>query len=88
MDALQAVVRETLVVTAALSLPVLAAATVVGTLVAVVQAATQVQEQTLTLLPKMLTVGLLVAAFGTFGMHVCAQLFDDVLAALPAIAHG
>jgi flagellar biosynthesis protein FliQ len=42
--------REALIVTAVLVLPILTLATVVGATVAVLQAATQVQEQTLTLL--------------------------------------
>jgi flagellar biosynthetic protein FliQ len=88
MDALQAVVREALLVTAVLCFPVLAVATAVGTVVAVLQAATQVQEQTLTLLPKMLVVGAMLATFGAFGFHLCSALLDDVLAALPAIVAG
>jgi flagellar biosynthetic protein FliQ len=66
-------------------LPVLCVATVVGTIVAVLQAATQVQEQTLSLLPKLIAVGLAVALFGAFGMHLCAGLFSDVLAQVPAL---
>ncbi len=88
MDAFDGLLRETLVVAAVLCLPVLALAALVGTTVAVVQAATQVQEQTLSLLPKLVAVGLAVAFFGSFGMHLCAALFDDVLAKLPAIVHG
>jgi flagellar biosynthetic protein FliQ len=60
-------------------------AALVGTAVAVVQAATQVQEQTLTLLPKTLAVGLLVAAFGSAAMHVVAAFFERALAAIPSL---
>ncbi len=88
MDAFDGLLRETLVVAAVLCLPVLALAALVGTTVAVVQAATQVQEQTLSLLPKLVAVGVALALFGSFGMHLCAALFDDVLAQLPAIVHG
>ena len=88
MEALDPVLRDALVVTALLCFPVLAVATLVGTTVAVVQAATQVQEQTLTLLPKMLAVGTVLVMFGGFGLRLCATLFASVLAALPAIARG
>jgi flagellar biosynthetic protein FliQ len=88
MDALDPIVRESLVVAAVLCFPILAAATAVGTVVAIVQAATQVQEQTLTLLPKMLVVGGMTALFGGFALHLCAALFADALAALPAIVRG
>jgi flagellar biosynthetic protein FliQ len=88
MEALDPILREALVVVAILALPVLTLATLIGTLVAVAQAATQVQEQTLTLLPKLLAVGLAVAAFGRFGMELCARLFLDAIGALPAIVRA
>lgn len=85
MSAFDGLLREALLVAAILCLPVLCVATLVGTVVAVVQAATQVQEQTLSLLPKLLAVGFAVALFGGFGMHLCAGLFTDVLAQVPAL---
>jgi flagellar biosynthesis protein FliQ len=88
MDALEAIIREALVVAALLCFPVLSAATLVGTAVAIVQAATQVQEQTLTLLPKMVVVGALVALCGSFGLSLCARLFLDALAGLPSIVRA
>jgi flagellar biosynthetic protein FliQ len=88
MESLAGVIREALIVTAVLCFPVLLVATIVGTAVAVVQAATQVQEQTLTLLPKMLAVGTIVAAFGSFGLDLCGTLFTDAVAALPRIVRG
>jgi flagellar biosynthetic protein FliQ len=88
MAALLDVVREGLVVTAILCFPVLALATAIGLAVAVVQAATQVQEQTLTLLPKMLAVGAAVVFFGPFALWACARLFDDIVVAIPAIVFG
>ncbi len=88
MDAFDGLLRETLTVTAMLCLPILVVATLVGTTVAVLQAATQVQEQTLTLLPKLISVGIAVATCGAFGMHLCAGLFNDILRSLPAIASG
>jgi flagellar biosynthesis protein FliQ len=88
VDAFDGLLRDALVTTAALSLPVLAVAALIGTAVAVVQAATQVQEQTLTLLPKIAAVGVMIAAFGEFGMHQLAELFSRALEALPAIVAG
>jgi flagellar biosynthesis protein FliQ len=88
MGAFDALLRETMVLAAILCIPVLAIAAFVGTAIAIVQAATQVQEQTLTLLPKVIAVGLTIAFFGAFGMRVCAQLFNDALAAIPALVYG
>jgi flagellar biosynthesis protein FliQ len=88
VDVLDGLLHDALVTTAAIALPMLGAAALVGTAVAVVQAATQVQEQTLTLLPKILAVGLMVALFGAPAMHLLGGLFDRALAAIPALDSG
>ncbi len=88
MEAFDLLLRQAMVVTAILCLPVLGVATLIGTVVAVAQAATQIQEQTLSLLPKLLAVGICVALFGSFGMHLCVQLFADAVAGIPAIVRG
>ncbi|HEY9181012.1 MAG TPA: flagellar biosynthetic protein FliQ [Candidatus Baltobacteraceae bacterium] len=86
MAAFDGLLREALLVAAMLCLPVLGVATLVGTAVAVFQAATQVQEQTLSLLPKLLAVGITIALCGAFAMHLCAALFTDVVMQFPALA--
>ncbi len=68
---------------ATMVLPVLGIAAVVGTAVAILQAATQIQEQTLVLLPKTLAVGAALLVFGGLDLHLCAQLFLRALAAIP-----
>lgn len=88
MEALAGVIRETLIVAAILCFPVLAVATAVGTIVAVLQAATQVQEQTLTLLPKMLAIGAMAALFGNFALGLCANVFRAAIDDVPAIVRG
>ncbi len=80
--------REACVVCAVLALPAVVVATIVGTAVAVLQAASQVHEQTLTLLPKLIAIGALVAVFGAFGLRLCAGLFANAIGALPALVHG
>ena len=88
MTGFGSLLRETMILTAMLCIPVLGIAALVGTAVAVVQAATQIQEQTLTLLPKVIAVGLAVALFGTFGMHACEALFHHALDAIPQLVSG
>jgi flagellar biosynthetic protein FliQ len=88
MEAFESLLRETMLLAALLCVPVLSVAALIGTLVAIVQAATQVQEQTLTLLPKVIAVGVMAALFGSYGMHACAQLFRDALSALPSLVYG
>ena len=88
MDAFDALLRDALVTTAAVSLPVLGVAALVGTIVAVIQAATQVQEQTLTLLPKIVAIGVMVAAFGAVGMRLLVDLFERAMVAIPLLVRG
>ena len=88
MVAFEGLLREALLVTVVLTLPILAIATIVGAAIAILQAATQVQEQTLTLLPKVVAVGAAIAIFGKFGMSLCAQLLLDAVAHIPQLVRG
>ena len=88
MEGLDPLLRDALLVTAVLTLPVLVVATLVGATVAVLQAATQVQEQTLTLLPKILGVGAMLALFGHAGITLLCQLFYEIAARIPALVRG
>ncbi len=85
MDAVSSLLREALVVVSALSFPVLITATVVGTLVAIFQAATQIQEQTLAALPKIFAVLMIITLFGPAGMMMCAHLFTDALSQIQTL---
>jgi len=85
VGALDGLLHDALITTAAIALPMLTVAAVVGTAVAVLQAATQVQEQTLTLLPKIVAIGLTVAFFGAPALRLLGALFDRALAAFPAL---
>ncbi len=88
MNTLDGLLRDALITTATIALPMLAAASLVGTAIAVVQAATQVQEQTLTLLPKIAAVAFMVAVLGAPAMHMLAALFERAIAEIPALEAG
>jgi flagellar biosynthetic protein FliQ len=88
MAAFDGLLRDALVVTALLTLPILAVATIAGALIAVLQAATQIQEQTLTLLPKVVAVGFAIALFGRFGLTLCVQLLLEAVARIPQLVRG
>lgn len=49
-----------------MALPVLLAALIVGLVIAILQAVTSIQEQTLTFVPKILTILLVIALLGSF----------------------
>jgi len=75
-------VRETLTLMLMLSMPILAAALVIGLLVSVLQAVTQIQEQTLSFVPKILGMGIvaIIAAPWLFTKIVefAARMFGEL----------
>ncbi len=74
--------QDTLKTTAMLSGPLLASALVVGLLVSVFQAVTQINEATLTFIPKMIVVGivLIIAAPWMLDVmnHFTVELFEGI----------
>lgn len=88
MAAFDGLLHHSLVLAALLCLPVLGVATLTGLLVAVLQAATQIQEQTLSLLPKLLAVGACIALLGAFGLRACEALLVDAVQQMHALIAG
>jgi len=58
------VMQEAMRVILKMSLPLLGVSMIVGLVIAIFQAATQIHEQTLTFVPKLLAVGLLLLLLG------------------------
>lgn len=83
MDPADAVqyVTESMVLVMLLSLPPIAVASIVGVIVSLLQALTQVQEQTLSFAIKLIAVGVTLAAMaGSLGGEIYAftlQLYDE-----------
>lgn len=66
--------------------PILGAALLVGLIVAIFQATTSIQEQTLTFLPKFLTILFVIALLGGFMFNSLAQYLRGILDLIPAMA--
>ncbi len=62
----QSIAMETLKVMMLVSLPALLVALVVGLAISILQATTQIQEQTLAFIPKMVSIYLVLILFGGF----------------------
>ena len=71
--------------TALVAAPILLAALGVGLLVGIVQAATSVNEQTLTFVPKLAVIALVLVLMGAAMMGLVADFFDDIFAAIAAV---
>ncbi len=66
----------------------LAVITLTGFVVSVLQAATQIQDQTIAIVPKMLSLVLVLYLAGYSMMTELQELFLDMLRLLPTISHG
>ena len=74
--------QETLKTTALLASPLLISALVVGLIVSVFQAVTQINEATLTFIPKMVVVGVVLVVAAPWMMdvmnHFTIELFENL----------
>ncbi|MBQ0051576.1 MAG: flagellar biosynthesis protein FliQ [Treponema sp.] len=66
--------------------PILGAALVVGLLVAIFQATTSIQEQTLTFLPKMLVILLVIALIGGWMFALMSNYATGLFSQIPRLA--
>jgi flagellar biosynthetic protein FliQ len=69
---------ESLVVTTKIAMPILGAALLAGILVGVLQAATSIQEMTLSFIPKLAVMALSLAVFGEWQIGVLMEYFDVI----------
>ena len=70
-----AILQDSLLVALKLAAPMLVASIAVGLVIAIFQAATQIHEQTLTFVPKVLVIALLLIIMGSWMM----TLMDDLV---------
>ncbi len=67
--------------------PILVTTLVVGVAISVLQAATQVQEMTLTFVPKIIAVGAVVAFLGPWMIHTMVDFTSRLFTDLARFAH-
>ncbi len=77
--------RHALEVTLLLSAPLLLAALAVGLLVGVFQAATQINEMTLSFIPKLLGVAVALALGGPWMLKVLVSYTRDLITSIPSL---
>lgn len=72
-------------VTALVAAPVLLASLVVGLVIGVIQAATSINEQTLTFVPKLAVIALVLVVFGASMMALIGDFAQDIFAEIARI---
>lgn len=78
-------VRQAVMLSLAVAAPLLATALVVGIVVSLIQAVTQLQEQTLTFIPKLLTISLVFVLTLPWALTRLVEYLAGVLRSLPTL---
>lgn len=73
-------------VTALIAAPVLLASLAVGLVIGVIQAATSINEQTLTFVPKLAMIAMVLVLFGATMMGLLSDFTEEIFAAIAGIA--
>lgn len=76
---------QTMLVALKLSAPILVTSLVIGFAVSLFQSVTQIQEFTLSFVPKVIGVGVALLLCGNWMMHTLVSFTQDLFAALPAM---
>ena len=77
--------RQALWMTMLISAPMLLVALVVGLIVGIFQAATSINEQTLSFIPKLLSLGLTAAVFGGWMINTLVDYTKVLLGRIPGL---
>ncbi len=84
-DVISMIAQETVLVAIKLIAPILLSSLAVGLLVAMFQAATQINEQTLTFIPKLAMVIVVLMLAGPWMLQVIIDYFQDLVHQIPEI---
>lgn len=79
------VAQQALWILALASAPVLIPALITGILLGMVQAATSINEQTLSFVPKLIVVGICLALFGTAILMLLVDFTHEMFARIPEL---
>lgn len=82
-DLITTIAQDTVLVAIKLVAPILLSSLAVGLLVAMFQAATQINEQTLTFIPKLATIIIVLMVAGPWMLQVVIDYFQDLIRHIP-----
>ncbi len=77
--------RQALTISAKLAMPILLVSLVVGTIISLLQAVTQVQEMTLTFVPKVVSIGVVLMISGGWMLNELADFTRRLYEAAPGL---
>jgi flagellar biosynthetic protein FliQ len=77
--------RHSILIAMELSMPILLLSLVVGVIVSLFQAVTQIQEQTLTFVPKIIVLVVALVVLGPWMLHTIVGFTSGLFASLPHV---
>lgn len=77
------IIRQGLTTVLMVAGPMLGVGLVVGLLVSIFQATTQIQEQTLTFIPKIVSIFLTLVVLGSWMLRILVQFTTEIFAYIP-----
>lgn len=81
------IMQQSISLTAKLLAPLLLLSSLVGVLVGLFQTLTQINEMTLTFIPKLVVVGLVLLLLGPWMLHMVMDYSRELILGIPAILH-
>jgi flagellar biosynthetic protein FliQ len=84
-DVISSIAQETVIVAIKLISPILLSSLAVGLVIAMFQAATQINEQTLTFIPKLATIIIVLMIAGPWMLQVIIDYFQNLLHQIPEL---
>ena len=85
---LQTIASQAIMVTLKLALPTLMVSLGVGLLVSIIQAVTQIQEQTLSFIPKAFAVGMVLVLMGPWMLNSLISFTQEIYLQIPQMTSG
>ncbi|BCG64671.1 MAG: flagellar biosynthetic protein FliQ [Methyloprofundus sp.] len=84
-DTISLIAQETVLVAIKLIGPILLSSLVVGLIISMFQAATSINEQTLTFIPKLATIIIVLIVLGPWMLQVLIDFFQDLMLQIPTL---
>lgn len=79
--------RRAILLSLRLTMPILTISLIIGVIISLFQAVTQIQEQTLTFVPKVIVLSLALIVLGPWMLHTLVQFTSSLFASLPHVIH-
>jgi flagellar biosynthesis protein FliQ len=79
------VTQDAMIVAVKLTAPILIPSLAIGLIIAMFQAATQINETTLTFVPKLIVIGLVLLMVGPWMLQVLLDYFQDLIREIPQL---